>query len=93
MSALQNMTVTRQPADVVEMELLNHCICHKTSFLCAKILESDRRLKAYQSGGRWYLGVINEDGSPYSRDSQYFPSEEAAQEALDNRQWEQRLDP
>ena len=92
MTALANMTVTREPADVYERELINHCVCHKTSFLCAKMLESDRELKVHQSGAGWYIGVKDEDGTPVSRDSEYFPSEAAAQEALDNRQWEQRLD-
>ena len=93
--ALENLGMTREPADLFEMELLNHCICHKTSFLAAAEFEEDHELLAHPSSlheGQWFLGVIEEDVPPY-RDSQYFPNEEAAQEALLNRSWEQRMDP
>jgi hypothetical protein len=93
--ALENLGMTRPPADLFEMELLNHCVCHKTSFLAAAEFEEDHELRAYSSAaheGMWYLGVV-EDGVPPYRDSQYFPTEEAAREALLNRNWEQRMDP
>ena len=89
--ALDNMRYTREPADVLEQELLNHCACHKTSYLAAKTLEEDHALTVCQSGAGFYLGCWDESG-PVSRDSEYFPTSEAAQEALDNRSWEQRLD-
>ena len=85
--ALDKIKVTRQPADLVEQELLNHCICHKTSFLCAARLEEDRQLVVCKTSS-WYLGVYG-----VTRDSQYFGTEVEAQEVLDNRSWEQRMDP
>ncbi len=93
MSALTNMTLTRPPLDLLETEILNHCIAHRTSFLCAAVLEEDRELKVHQSAGGWYIGVVEDTGDPSSRDSQYFPTQGAAQAALDARNWEQRMDP
>ena len=91
--ALDEIKLSRPPVDLVEQELLNHCICHKTSFLCAAQLEEEYQLKVHSSGAGWYLGVVDERRGPVSRDSEYFPSAEDAQKALDNRSWEQRLDP
>ena len=92
MSALTKMRYTRELQDALERELINHCVCHRTSYLCAAVLEEDHELKVHQSGGGWYIGVISDTGEPLSRDSEYFPLEVTAQEALDNRSWEQRLD-
>lgn len=97
MSALTNITTTRPSKDVLEEELLNHCVCHKTSFLCASQREEDRELQVLTSTGcwvrRWYIGAVAEGSRPATRDSQYFPTQETAQEALDNRSWIQRMDP
>lgn len=90
--ALEHIKLTREPADIVERELLNHCVCHKTSFLSAKLLEEEHQLTVCQSAAGFYLGCWDEQG-PVSRDSEYFPTAAAAQEALDNRTWTQRLDP
>ncbi len=92
MDALSLITYTREPKDLLERELLNHCICHKTSYLAAKCLEEEHRLTVCQSDEGFYLGCWNKM-VPVSRDSEYFLTAEAAQEALDNRSWEQRLDP
>lgn len=93
MSALTNMTTVRQPVDLLETEILHHCVAHKTSFLCVTMMEEDRKLKVHQSEEGWYIGVVEDTGESLSRDSQYFPTQEVAQEALNNRHWEQRLDP
>lgn len=92
MGCLDTIRTTREPQDLYEQELLNHCVCHKTSFLAAKTLEEDHELKVYQSGAGFYLGAWDESG-PVSRDSDYYPTREAAQAALDSHTWIQRLDP
>jgi len=93
MGLMDNLKTSRPPADVVEMELLNHCVCHGTSFLAAAEFEEDHELRVHPSAvhaGMWYLGVVSSGVYPY-RDSEYFPTEELAQEALDNRTWTQRM--
>lgn len=91
--ALAKMRLSREPEDLVEQELLNHCLCHRTSFLCAKLLEEDHPLQVLSTPAGWYLGVWPVGGEPYSRDSEYFPTQEEAQEALNHHAWTQRLDP
>ncbi len=92
MSALTNITTTRRPADLLEEELLQHCVCHKTSFLAASTLEEDHALAVHQNGSGFYLGCTSE-WRPGFRDSEYFATQEVAQAALDNRSWAQRMDP
>jgi len=94
MGLMDNLKTTREPADVVEMELLNHCVCHGTSFLAASEFEEDHALTVHPSSiyaDMWYLGVVSSGVYPY-RDSEYFPTQDLAQEALDNRTWTQRMD-
>jgi hypothetical protein len=95
MGALDKMKLSRGPTDTWERELLVHCVPHRTSFLAAKHegQEEDHDLEVLQNGGRWYLGTIDEAGIPLSRDSEYFPTEEEAKEALRNYSWTQRMDP
>jgi hypothetical protein len=93
MGCLENMKANRQPADLVEAELLNHCVVHRTSFLCASRFEEDRVLRVHRSGAGWYLGVVEDTGEPVSRDSQYFFNQAAAEAALKERTWIQRMDP
>ena len=38
----------------------------------------------------WYIGTEDEDGSPVSRESQYFATENAASLALESGNWLQR---
>ena len=46
------------------------------------------------SGAGWYLGTLDEDGLPLSRESvEYFETEGAAQHALNTGEWTQRLHP
>ena len=54
-------------------------------------------LQVMQSPAGWYVGTIfhNNDGfnEPGSRESEYFESQELAQQALDNESWTQRENP
>jgi hypothetical protein len=94
MSYLSGMRYTREPEDLLERELINHCVSHKTSFLSAKLLEEEHQLKVCQSNAGFYLGCWDPyTMEPISRDSQYFPTQLAALEALESRCWEQRMDP
>lgn len=45
--------------------------------------------KVLQSAAGWYIGTECNDG-PYSRESGYFPTREAAQTALKDNTWEAR---
>lgn len=92
MGCLDTMLFTREPEDLLEKELVNHCVSHKTSFLAAKLLEEEHQLAVHQSPAGFYLGSADRRG-PISRDSQYFPSADAAEAALDGRCWKQRMDP
>jgi hypothetical protein len=49
-------------------------------------------LKVHQSGAGFYLGAVDpETGEPIARDSvEYWPTQEAAQHALDTGEWTQR---
>lgn len=95
MGCCDSVALSREPADAFEKEMLNHCLSHRTSFLCATLLEEEHGLEVCQSEAGFYLGVVDfETGEPLSRDSRdYYPTSEAAQEALINRTWTQRLDP
>lgn len=54
-------------------------------------------LQVLRSAAGFFIGTIytGDDGfqEPGSRDSEYFPTREAAQKALDTRNWEQRETP
>ena len=54
-------------------------------------------LKVMYSAAGWYIGTTYHGRGEYmaagSRDSQYFPTEEAAAEALASGEWEQRMYP
>lgn len=50
-------------------------------------------LEVLQSPAGFYIGTSNK-GMPFSRESvQYWPSEEAASDALKNGTWTQKLEP
>jgi len=54
----------------------------------------ERQLEVMQSRAGYYIGTSCDDGGPNTRDSvEYFPTEEAAQEALDNNTFTPRLHP
>ena len=78
-----------------EQLLLNHCIAHKTSFLCASILTEERKLEVCCSSAGYYIGAIDaETGEPLSRDSmEYWLFAEPAEIALRDFTWVQRLEP
>ena len=88
---LSRLKVTRQPQDAAESEALVRCLQDKTSFLAENLLGEKRKLTVCQSGAGYYLGCADEEG-PVARDSGYYPTSKAAQTALDNYSWEQRLD-
>lgn len=98
MPKLGKFQINRDPADFLEKELIGHCFVHRTSFICAKYLEEERRLQVVRSAAGWYLGCVSgldDDipGEPLSQDSQdYYETYELAQTALVDRTWTQRLD-
>ena len=52
------------------------------------------KVQPLQSGAGWYLGTLDEDGLPLSRESvEYFASESEATRALESGAWTQRLHP
>jgi len=50
----------------------------------------DAKPTVAMSAAGYFIGYIDSDGSPYSRESDYFRSYEEAAEALDNDTWEAR---
>ncbi len=57
---------------------------------CKKILP----LCVMKSYAGYYIGTVNEDGMPCSRESnEYFRSEANAQDALDTGSWTQKMTP
>lgn len=51
-------------------------------------------LKVLKSAAGYYLGTLDQDGAPYSRESvTYWRSYEEAQAALESGAWEQKLTP
>ena len=90
---LSKMKVAGEVTDVEMMEHLNHCLTHKTSFLCAMWMKEEHALGVWQSGAGFYIGVWDPSGAG-SRDSEeYWATKEEAQDHLDNREWTQRLHP
>ena len=51
------------------------------------------RLEVRESKAGFYLGTRDESGSPFSRESRYWPTREEAERALTTRDWKQRLVP
>ncbi|MDR1935847.1 MAG: hypothetical protein LBS49_09785 [Candidatus Accumulibacter sp.] len=53
-----------------------------------------RPLQICRSAAGYYLGTLDDDGAPFSRESAgYFPSQGMARQALASGQWQQRLCP
>ena len=50
-------------------------------------------LQVLKSAAGYYIGSLYQDGSPGTRDSEYFPTEEAAHDALRSQSWVQRQQP
>ncbi len=59
-------------------------------------LDAGERLinKVMRSAAGFYIGTCDEDGLPFSREStEYFPSQDQAEKALETGAWTQRLTP
>ena len=51
-------------------------------------------LQVLQTRAGFYIGTVNEDGLPCARESrEYWPTQEAATEALKNDEWTQKAFP
>lgn len=54
----------------------------------------ERLLEVLRSNAGYYIGTLDDDGAPNTRDSvEYYPTAEAAQEALDNGTYTPRMHP
>lgn len=60
---------------------------------CLRYFGEERELQVLRSNAGYYLGTRDDLGCPNSRDSGYFPSEEAARTALETGAFEPRLHP
>lgn len=74
------------------LSLAAHCARNRISFLAAQWLQREFPLTVCQSNAGFYLGCEDDEG-PVARDSEYFPTREAAQAALDSGEWCQRMHP
>lgn len=62
-------------------------------YLAEKYCDVKLPLEVLLSGAGYYIGT-SEDGAPFSRESkEYFPTEEAATQALNEGNWTQRPNP
>ena len=95
MGVMNNLKVSRQPAHVEEMEMLNHAISHEMSFQAQQYADKEISIAVHWSGrGLYYLGAVDSLGNPVARDSaEYWGTWNEAQAALDNHSWTQRMDP
>ncbi len=93
LSNASHLKYSREPT-FEDRVFLSHTLVHVTSFQCARYMEEDHPLQVLRSTAGWYLGAACERRGPLSRDSaEYYPSEQAAQEALTLQSWTQRMDP
>ena len=51
------------------------------------------RNQVLSSAAGFYIGTLDDDGLPYSRESPYFATAELAEAALASGSWDQRLSP
>ena len=65
----------------------------KLSIQAYSILGEEHELQVLRSSAGYYIGTLTEDGFPNSRDSNYYPTAEAAQADLDNGTFTPRLNP
>lgn len=62
--------------------------------LAQKWYGTTRQVEVLSSAAGYYLGTIDEQGLPLSRESEeYFPDHEAALAALESGNWTQRQEP
>lgn len=65
----------------------------KLSLQCLYILEEEHELQVLRSGAGYYIGTLDAEGFPNSRDSGYFASAGEAQAALDANSFAPRIYP
>ena len=65
----------------------------KLSIQTKRFLNEERELQVLSSAAGFYLGTLDDDGWPNSRDSGYYASAEAAQADLDAGTFAPRLNP
>lgn len=66
----------------------------KTGWLAREFGGASLQLEALSSAAGWYLGTRDEDGLPYSRESEeYWRSHDEAMAALAKAAWTQRRQP
>lgn len=66
----------------------------KTGWLAKEFGGENFELQVLQSAAGYYLGTLDKDGLPYSRESQqYFPDEDTARKALETGTFIQRKHP
>jgi hypothetical protein len=67
--------------------------CPRVGYLAKKFANLKLPIMVCQSAAGYYIGTMGEEG-PVSRESdEYFPSQAAAQKALDTNSWTQRETP
>ncbi len=92
LSNYSHLKYSREPT-LEDKILLSHTLVHMTSFQYLKAFGMDRPLVVLSNADGWYIGALDGVRLPASRDSEeYYPSEQEAQEALDNQSWTQRMD-
>ena len=91
LSRYSHLKYSREPT-LRDKILLSHTLVHMTSFQALRFLEQDRPLSVMPATGAWFIGATQGDEEDFVRDSEYFPSEQEAQEAFTNQSWTQRLD-
>ena len=89
MSAKPSFLLTRQPASREEALMVNSCLERGMSFLAAKILGEQVPLGICVCPKGYYLGTR----APFHlRDSYYYRSLGSIKEALQEKDWVQRMD-
>lgn len=85
---------TLRPALFDEKLLMNHCIAHRVSYLCAMFLACDQPLTVCKDASGYYIGADDPvTGTPLARDShEYWIFAEPAALALRDFSWTQRLE-
>lgn len=95
MGVMDNLKLTREPKDLMEMEMLNHAIAHELSFLSQQDgpLAGCLVLEVCQSAAGYYLGCQHKEFPVFHDSVEYWATREEAQAAMNNHSWTQKLDP
>lgn len=60
----------------------------------AQIAGKDLPLQVMESAKGFYIGTVDKDGSPFSRESlEYYKSEDDTEKAFSSGNWTQRIEP